>query len=68
MFCLKEILSSRRLRSYRRRTGGNKAASALCSGQEEHGAEAPGVRTLASLLTQTQEAQARAGAGLLESP
>ena len=26
MFCLKEILSSRRLQSYRKRTGGNKVA------------------------------------------
>ena len=40
MFCLKEILSSRRLQSYRKRTGGNKVAecdvirteSARCGG------------------------------------
>ena len=63
VFCLEEILSSWRLRSYRK-TGGNKVGS----GQEQQGVEAPGVQTPASLLTQTQEAQASAGAGLLESP
>ena len=63
VFCLEEILSSWRLWSYRR-TGRNKGGP----GQEQQGVEAPGVQTPASSLTQTQEAQASAGAGLLESP